>query len=268
MVIMSNRSCHNDCFRLTGCCGLIMGMANEYSIAYGIAKVLANCGAKLIFAVQNERFHQKVADMNEFKGAETIICDVAKSGDVEKLFQDIKKSYDSIDFVVHSIAFSDRKELQGKYYNTTRENFLNAMNISCYSFTEVCRYAKDVMPNGGSLLTLSYYGAEKVVPNYNVMGVVKAALESSTRYLASDLGEFNIRVNAVSAGPIKTLASSGVGGFSKILEYEQNRSPLNRNVTREDIGKTCAFLLSNLASGITGEVLHVDCGCNTVGVKF
>lgn len=245
-----------------------MGVANEYSIACGIAKTLAEHDAKLIFTVQNERFKQKVADMENFKSSKTIICDVTQDGAVEKLFSDIKNLYGSIDFIIHSIAFSDRKELQGKYYDTSRNNFLNAMNISCYSFTEVCKYAKDVMPNGGSILTLSYYGAEKVVPNYNVMGIVKAALEASVRYLASDLGEFNIRVNAVSAGPIKTLASSGVGGFSKILEYEQNRSPLGRNVTREDIGKACTFLLSDFASGITGEILHVDCGCNTVGVKF
>ncbi len=248
--------------------GVIMGMANEYSIAYGIAKTLTECNTKLIFAVQSDRFKQKIADMEEFKNSEVFVCDVSQEGDIEKLFDVIRNLYGSIDFVVHSIASSDRKELQGKYYDTSRGNFLNAMNISCYSLTEVCKYAKEVMPNGGSILTLSYYGAEKVVPNYNVMGVVKAALEASVRYLASDLGEFNIRVNAVSAGPIKTLASSGVGGFSKILEYEQNRSPLGRNVTKDDIGKACTFLLSDFASGITGEIIHVDCGSNIVGVKF
>ncbi len=248
--------------------GLIMGMANEYSIAYGIASALNTCCYELIFTAQNERFRQKITDIEIFKDCDIFTCDVSQPGAVPELFQKIGNLYGSIDFVVHSIAFSDRKELQGKYFDTSRENFLNAINISCYSFTEVCKYAKDVMPNGGSILTLSYYGAEKVVPNYNVMGVIKAALEASVRYLASDLGEFNIRVNAISAGPIKTLASSGVGSFSKILEYEQNRSPLCRNVTREDIGKACAFLLSDFASGITGEIVHVDCGCNTVGVKF
>ena len=243
-------------------------MANEYSIAYGIASALNTCCYELIFTAQNERFRQKITDIEIFKDCDIFTCDVSQPGAVPELFQKIGNLYGSIDFVVHSIAFSDRKELQGKYFDTSRENFLNAINISCYSFTEVCKYAKDVMPNGGSILTLSYYGAEKVVPNYNVMGVIKAALEASVRYLASDLGEFNIRVNAISAGPIKTLASSGVGSFSKILEYEQNRSPLCRNVTREDIGKACAFLLSDFASGITGEIVHVDCGCNTVGVKF
>lgn len=248
--------------------GLIMGMANEYSIAYGIASILSNCGSELIFTTQNERFKQKIFDIELCKNCQVFTCDVSQPNAIPALFQEIGNLYSSIDFVVHSIAFSDRKELQGKYYDTSRDNFLNAINISCYSFTEVCKCAKDVMPNGGSILTLSYYGAEKVVPNYNVMGVIKSALEASVRYLASDLGEFNIRVNAVSAGPIKTLASSGVGGFSKILEYEQNRSPLCRNVTREDIGKACTFLLSDFASGITGEIIHVDCGCNTVGVKF
>lgn len=248
--------------------GIIMGIANEYSIAYGIAKVLNTDDTELIFAVQSDRFKQKMADIEDFKNNKVFICDVTQEDAVEKLFSNIKTVNGSIDFVVHSIAFSDRKELQGKYYDTSRSNFLNAMNISCYSFTEVCKYAKDVMPQGGSILTLSYYGAEKVVPNYNVMGVVKAALESSVRYLASDLGEFNIRVNAISAGPIKTLAASGVGGFSKILDYEKNKSPLGRNVTKDDIGRACAFLLSDFATGITGEILHVDCGSNTVGVKF
>ena len=248
--------------------GLVLGLANEHSIAYGISKELIDNGAELIFAAQNERFQQKILDINDFKNNKIFICDVSQDGAVSQLFYGIKQAYGTLDFVVHSIAFSDRNELKGKYFNTSRANFLNAMNISCYSFTEVCKYAKELMPNGGSIVTLTYYGSEKVVPNYNVMGIVKAALESSVRYLANDLGEFNIRVNAVSAGPVKTLAASGVGEFSKILEYEKHRSPLQRNITKEDIGKTCAFLLSDKSSGITGEIVHVDCGCNTIGVKF
>ena len=248
--------------------GLVMGMANEYSIAYGIAKSLISNGADVIFTAQSERLKQKILDIEEFKNSRVYICDVCDDSNIDDVFYSIKEEYDSIDFLVHSIAFSDKNELKGKYYNTSRDNFLNAMNISCFSLTKVCQYANSIMPNGGSIVTLTYYGAEKTVPNYNVMGVVKAALESSGRYLATDLGEFNIRINAVSAGPIKTLASSGVGEFSKVLDYEKNRSPLKRNITQEEIGNACTFLLSDLSSGITGEILHVDCGCNTVGIKF
>ena len=248
--------------------GLVLGLANEHSIAYGISKELLNDGAELIFAAQNERFQQKILNIEEFKNNKIFICDVSQDGTIAQLFYEIKQLYGTLDFVVHSIAFSDKNELHGKYFDTSRNNFLNAMNISCYSFTEICKYAKELMPNGGSIVTLTYYGSEKVVPNYNVMGVVKAALESSVRYLANDLGEFNIRVNAVSSGPIKTLAASGVGEFSKILKYEKHRSPLGRNVTKEDVGNACAFLLSDNSNGITGEILHVDCGCSTIGVKF
>jgi enoyl-[acyl-carrier protein] reductase I len=173
-----------------------------------------------------------------------------------------------LDFIVHSIAFSDKNELTGKYCDTTRANFLNAMNVSCYSFTEVCKFSSIILPNGGSILTLTYYGSEKVVPNYNVMATVKSALETSVIYLANDLGGLGIRVNAISAGPIKTLAASGVSDFSKILEFDRNRSPLKRNVTQQDIGQAAIFLLSDLSSGVTGEILHVDCGCNTIGVKL
>lgn len=248
--------------------GLVMGMANEHSIAYGISKSLVDNGANLIFTAQSDRFKQKILDMEEFNNSKVYICDVSDDNNIEELFNNIKTEYNSIDFIVHSIAFSDRRELQGKYYNTSRSNFLNAMNISCYSLTKICQYASRIMSNGGSIVTLTYYGSEKTVPNYNVMGVVKAALESSVRYLASDLGEFNIRVNAVSAGPIKTLASSGVGDFSKVLDFEKHRSPLQRNITNEEVGNACTFLLSDLSSGITGEIIHVDCGCNTVGIKF
>ena len=245
--------------------GLVMGMANEHSIAYGITKSLINNGAKVMFTAQSDRFVEKIKDMEKYlRNYNNIISD----GEIDDVFYSIKEEYNSIDFIVHSIAFSDKNELQGKYYNTSRNNFLNTMNISCYSLTKICQYASSIMPNGGSIVTLTYYGSEKTVPNYNVMGVAKAALESSVRYLANDLGDFNIRVNAVSAGPIKTLASSGVGEFSKVLEFEKNRSPLKRNITKEEVGNACTFLVSNLASGITGEILHVDCGCNTVGIKF
>ncbi|MBQ9335411.1 MAG: enoyl-ACP reductase [Alphaproteobacteria bacterium] len=249
--------------------GLIMGMANKFSIAFGISEALKNQGAELVFTAQNEYFCEKISDMaKEFGNHDVFLCDVSKDGEIEAAFDKISSTVGSIDFIVHSIAFSDKNELTGKYYNTTRSNFLNAMNISCYSFTEVCKFAPKLMPNGGSIVTMSYYGSEKVVPNYNVMALAKSALETSVRYLASDLGECGIRVNAISAGAVKTLASSGVGEFSKILAYDRNRSPLRRNVTREDIGGACAFLVSDFASGITGEIMHVDCGCSTIGVKF
>lgn len=246
-----------------------MGLANKFSIAYGISESLKSQGAELIFTAQTEYFKNKISDIaEEFGGHEVFLCDVSKDGEIENAFDNILNTIGTVDFIVHSIAFSDKNELAGKYYNTSRANFLNAMNISCYSFTEVCKHAQKLMPNGGSLVTLTYYGSEKVVPNYNVMALAKSALETSVRYLAEDLGEFGIRVNSISAGPIKTLAASGVGEFSKILEYDRNRSPLKRNVTQKDIGDACMFLLSDLSSGITGEIIHVDCGCNTIGVKF
>ncbi|MBR1480001.1 MAG: enoyl-ACP reductase [Alphaproteobacteria bacterium] len=249
--------------------GLVMGVANKFSIAYGIASSLRAQGADLVFTAQSDRFKDKIADIAaEFGEHEVVLCDVSKDDEVPSAFEKIAKDVGTLDFIVHSIAFSDKNELVGKYCNTSRANFLNAMNISCYSFTEVCRHAPNIMPNGGGIVTMTYYGAEKVVPNYNVMALAKSALETSVRYLASDLGEFGIRVNAISAGPIKTLAASGVGEFSKILDFERRRSPLGRNVTQQDIGDTCSFLVSDLSSGITGEIVHVDCGCSTVGVKF
>lgn len=249
--------------------GLVMGVANKFSIAYGIASSLRAQGADLVFTAQSDRFKDKISDIAaEFGGHEVVLCDVSKDDEVPSAFEKISKNVGTLDFIVHSIAFSDKNELVGKYYNTSRANFLNAMNISCYSFTEVCRHAQSIMPNGGGIVTMTYYGAEKVVPNYNVMALAKSALETSVRYLASDLGEFGIRVNAISAGPIKTLAASGVSEFSKILDFERRRSPLGRNVTQQDIGDACSFLVSDLSAGITGEIVHVDCGCNTVGVKF
>lgn len=248
--------------------GLIMGLANEYSIAYGIAKSIFANGGNLIFTAQSERFRQKINALPDLGNSKVYICDVAQSGSIEKLVLDIKHDYGKLDFIVHSIAFSDRNELKGKYFNTSRENFLNAMNISCFSLTELCKFAPLFLNPNSGILTLTYYGAEKVVPNYNVMGVVKAALESSVRYLASDLGEFDIRINAISAGPIKTLASSGVGEFSKVLSYDKARSPLRKNVTKEEVGSVGTFLLSDMATGITGEIIHVDCGSNIVGITF
>ncbi|MDR1391433.1 MAG: enoyl-ACP reductase [Holosporales bacterium] len=249
--------------------GLIMGLANKFSIAYGISESLKNQGADLIFTSQTDRFKDKISDIaNEFGGYEVVLCDVSVDGSIELAFNKILNEVGQLDFIVHSIAFSDKNELTGKYYDTSKTNFLNAMAVSCYSFTEVCRYAKKLMQNGGSIVTLTYYGSEKVVPNYNVMALAKSALETSVKYLANDLGEFEIRVNAISAGPIKTLAASGVGEFSKILEIDRYRSPLNRNVTQKDIGDACVFLLSGLSAGMTGEIMHVDCGCSTIGVKF
>jgi enoyl-[acyl-carrier protein] reductase I len=254
---------------MKGKVGLIMGLANKFSIAYGISKSLKAHGAELIFTSQTEYFKNKISDIvSDCSDHEILLCDVAQDGDIDKLFNIISSDIGKLDFIVHSLAFSDKNELSGKYYGTSRSNFLNAMNISCYSFTEVCRNAIKLMKDGGSIVTLTYYGAEKVVPNYNVMALAKAALETSVKYLAEDLGEFGVRVNAISAGPIKTLAASGVGEFSKILEYERWRSPMRRNVTQQDIGEACVFLLSDMSSGITGEILHVDCGSNIIGIKF
>ena len=248
--------------------GIIMGLANKFSIAYGIAESLRKEGATLAFTCANDKFKEKITPIAEELSSDTVVCcDVSKDGEIERAFDEIHQKIGDIDFIVHSIAFADKEELRGEYFQTTRENFLNSMNISCYSFTEVCRAARKIMPNGGSLIAMTYYGAEKVIPNYNVMALAKSALETSVRYLAYDLGENNIRVNAISAGAVKTLASSGVGDFSKMLDWNQKISPLRRNVTQEDIGKTSVFLLSDLSSGITGEILYVDCGCNIMGMK-
>jgi enoyl-[acyl-carrier protein] reductase I len=250
--------------------GIVMGLANKFSIAYGIAQSLKDNGADLLFTSQTDYFKTKISDIaKEFGNHEVMLCDVSLDGEIEKAFDEIHNQIGDIDFIVHSIAFADKNELTGRYCDTTRSNFLNAMNISCYSFTEVCKYAaQKLMPAGGSILALTYYGSEKVVQNYNVMAIAKAALETSVMYIANDVGSSGIRVNAVSAGPIKTLASSGVGDFSRILEIDRNRSPLRRNITQKDIGDACTFLLSDMASGITGEVVHVDCGCSTIGVRF
>ncbi|MEA3066209.1 MAG: enoyl-[acyl-carrier protein] reductase [Sphingomonadales bacterium] len=248
--------------------GLIMGLANDKSLAWGISKRLAEAGAELAFSYQGEALQKRVGPLAaEVRSDFMIECDVANMADLDRLFEQLKARWETIDFVVHAIGFSDRNELRGKYVDTSLDNFLMTMNISAYSFTAVARRARPMMPNGGSLLTLSYYGAEKVIPHYNVMGLAKAALETSVKYLAMDLGPENIRVNAISAGPIKTLAASGIGDFRYILKWNEYNSPLRRNVTIEDVGGAGLYLLSDLASGVTGEIHHVDAGYNVVGMK-
>jgi enoyl-[acyl-carrier protein] reductase I len=248
--------------------GLIMGLANDKSLAWGISKKLAEAGAELAFSYQGEALQKRVGPLAASVGSEFLIeCDVADMADLDRLFETLKARWETIDFVVHAIGFSDKNELRGKYVDTSLENFLMSMNISAYSFTAVARRAREMMPDGGSLVTLTYYGAEKVIPHYNVMGIAKAALETSVKYLAMDLGPENIRVNAISAGPIKTLAASGIGDFRYILKWNEYNSPLRRNVTIEDVGGAGLYLLSDLASGVTGEIHHVDAGYNVVGMK-
>lgn len=247
--------------------GLILGLANDKSIAWGIATALHQQGAKLAFTYQGEALEKRVRPLAASLGEDLVLpCDVTKSETLDALFAEIKKQWGSLDFVVHAVAFSDKNELKGRYCDTTLQNFLNTMHISCYSFTDVCRRAAEIANPGASFVTMTYFGSEKVLPNYNVMGVAKAALEASVMYLARDLGQQNIRVNAVSAGPIKTLAASGVGDFRVILNWNEYNAPLMRNVTIEDVGKSAVYLLSDLASGVTGETVHVDCGYNKVGM--
>ncbi len=253
---------------MTGKRGLIMGVANERSLAWGIAQKLSEQGAELAFSYQGDALEKRVRPLAEQLGAAHLFdCDVASDESIDKLFADLAALWPTIDFVVHAIGFSDKNELRGRYADTSRANFSMSMDISVYSFTAVCQRAGAMMPNGGSLLTLSYYGAEKVIPHYNVMGVAKAALEASVRYLAVDFGRDNIRVNAISAGPVKTLAASGIGDFRYILKWNELNSPLKRNTTLEDVGGAGVFLLSDLASGTTGEVLYVDSGYHVVGMK-
>jgi enoyl-[acyl-carrier protein] reductase I len=253
---------------MSGKRGLIMGLANDRSLAWGIAQALGEQGAELAFSYQGESLQRRVAPLAEQLGSDFLLdCDVSDMPALDRAFDELKERWETIDFVVHAIGFSDKNELRGKYVDTSLENFLLTLNVSAYSFTAVARRARAMMPNGGSLLTLSYYGAEKVIPHYNVMGVAKAALETSVKYLAMDLGPENIRVNAISAGPIKTLAASGIGDFRYILKWNEYNSPLRRNVTIEDVGGAGLYLLSDLASGVTGEIHHVDGGYNVVGMK-
>ena len=247
--------------------GLIMGVANDRSIAWGIAKVAHDHGAELAFTYQGDALKKRVTPLAEGIGAKHILpCDVTEQGSIDSVFETLGKAWGSIDFVVHAIAFSNKDELKGRYIDTTYDNFAQTMNISCYSFTAVAQRAEKYMTNGGSILTLSYFGAEKVMPHYNVMGVAKAALEASVRYLAEDLGKKGIRVNAISAGPIKTLAASGIGDFRFILKWNELNAPLRRNVTIEEVGNSGLYLLSDLGKAVTGEVHHVDAGYHTVGL--
>ena len=248
--------------------GLIMGLANDKSLAWGIAQQLRAHGAELAFSYQGEALAKRVKPLAESLGSDFLIdCDVSDMAALDAAFDQIKTRWDTLDFVVHAIGFSDKTELRGKYVDTSLDNFLMTMNISAYSLVAVTRRAAEMMPNGGSILTLTYYGAEKVVPHYNVMGVAKAALETSVKYLANDLGPVNIRVNAISAGPIKTLAASGIGDFRYILKWNELNSPLRRTVTIEDGGGAGLYMLSDLSSGVTGETHHVDAGYHVVGMK-
>ena len=249
--------------------GLIMGLANDKSLAWGIAKQLAEHGAQLAFSYQGDALAKRVKPLAEKLGSDfTFECDVSDMASLDAGFDAIKERWGTLDFVVHAIGFSDKNELRGQYLDTSLDNFLLTMNISAYSLVAVTKRAAALMPEeGGSILTLTYYGAEKVMPHYNVMGVAKAALETSVRYLANDLGPKNIRINAISAGPVKTLAASGIGDFRYILKWNEYNSPLRRTTTLEDVGGSGLYLLSNLSSGVTGEVHHVDSGYHTVGMK-
>ncbi|PID36967.1 MAG: enoyl-[acyl-carrier-protein] reductase FabI [Rhodobacterales bacterium] len=248
--------------------GLIMGLANDKSIAWGIAKALADAGAELAFSYQGEVMQKRVAPLAESLGAQIVLpCDVSDEASMDALFDALKEKWGKLDFIVHAIGFSDKSQLRGLYADTTRDNFMMTMDISVYSFTAVARRAAEMMEDGGSMLTLTYYGAERVMPHYNVMGVAKAALEASVRYLAEDYGKRGIRVNAISAGPIKTLAASGIGDFRYIMKWNELNSPLRRNVTTQDVGNSALYLLSDLGSGVTGETHHVDAGYHVVGMK-
>src|SRR4249919_2654223 len=253
---------------MTGKRGLIMGLANDRSLAWGIAKALRDHGAELAFSYQGEAIEKRVRPLAEQLGSNLLVdCDVSNMEALDRTFTELKKSWDRLDFVVHAIGFSDKNELRGGYVDTSLDNFLMTMNISVYSFVAVAQRAREMMTDGGSLLTLSYYGAEKVIPHYNVMGVAKSALETSVKYLAADLGRENIRVNAISAGPIKTLAASGIGDFRYILKWNEYNSPLRRTVSIEDVGGGALYLLSDLGRGVTGEILHIDAGYHVVGMK-
>jgi enoyl-[acyl-carrier protein] reductase I len=245
-----------------------MGLANDKSLAWGIAKRLSEHGAELAFAYQGEALEKRVRPLAESLGSDFLIdCDVASMEALDQAFATLAARWPTIDFVVHAIGYSDKSQLRGRYYDTTLDNFLMTMNISAYSLVAVTQRARPMMASGGSILTLTYYGAEKVVPHYNVMGVAKAALETSVKYLANDLGPENIRVNAISAGPIQTLAARGIGDFNYILKWNQLNAPLRRNVTIEDVGGGALYLLSELSAGVTGEIHHVDAGYNLVGMK-
>ena len=248
--------------------GLIMGLANDKSLAWGIAKKLSEHGAELAFSFQGEALEKRVRPLAASLGSDFLLeCDVSDMAALDQTFETLAERWPTIDFVVHAIGYSDKNQLRGRYSDTTLDNFLLTMNISAYSLVAVTKRAMTMMPAGGAILTLTYYGAEKVVPHYNVMGVAKAALETSVKYLANDCGPANIRVNAISAGPIKTLAASGIGDFRYILRWNELNAPLRRNVTIEDVGGAALYLLSDLAGGVTGEIHYVDAGYNLIGMK-
>ncbi|MCL5777946.1 enoyl-ACP reductase FabI [Limibaculum sp. FT325] len=248
--------------------GLIMGVANDKSIAWGIAKVCREQGAELAFTYQGDALKKRVEPLAAEAGSEIVLpCDVTDAASMDAVFAELESRWGRLDFLLHAIAYADKNELKGRYVDTSPQNFEMSMNISCYSFTALAQRAEKLMTDGGSLLTLTYYGAERVMPHYNVMGVAKAALEASVRYMAADLGKQGIRVNALSAGPIKTLAASGIGDFRYILKWNELNAPLRRNVSQEDVGKAGFYLLSDLSSGVTGECHHVDCGYHVVGMK-
>tara|TARA_A100001037_G_scaffold88057_2_gene79836 strand:+ start:1237 stop:2007 length:771 start_codon:yes stop_codon:yes gene_type:complete len=247
--------------------GLIMGVANDHSIAWGIAQTLADHGAELAFTYQDENFEKRLRPLMEGIGSTMAVqCDVADEATVDKAFDTVGEAWGDLDFVVHAIAFSDKAELKGRYLDTTRENFTRSLEISCYSFTAVAKRAAALMDNGGSILTLTYAGSRRVMPNYNVMGVAKAALEASTRYLAADLGPDEIRVNAISAGPMRTLAGAAIGGARFVMKWQADNAPLRRSVSLDEVGGAALFLLSDLGKGTTGEIVHVDAGYNIVGM--
>ena len=253
---------------MTGKKGLVMGVANERSIAWGITRALSDHGANIGLTYQNSVLEKRVRPLAEKLNCDLLIeCDVSDESSIARTMKEIEEKWGKLDFLVHAIAFSDKNELTGRYLDTSAENFATTMSISCYSFAAVCRAAAPLMENGGSILTLTYAGSERVVPHYNVMGVAKAALECSVRYLAVDLGAQNVRVNAISAGPIRTLAASGIGDFRYILKWNEYNAPLRRNVTIDDVGGAGLYLLSDLSAGVSGEVHHVDCGYNVVGMK-
>jgi len=253
---------------MSGKRGLIMGLANNRSIAWGIAQALHEQGAELAFTYQGENLEKRMRPLAESLGSNLIVeCDVTNEDALDATFAEVDKQWGTLDIVVHAIAFSNKDELKGRYVDTSPENFAMTMNISCYSFTAVAQRAEKLMPNGGSMVTLSYYGSQRVMPHYNVMGVAKAALEASVRYMAKDLGKKNIRVNAISAGPIKTLAASGVGDFRYLMKWNELNAPLKRNVTIDEVGGSALYLLSDLSTAVTGVIHNVDCGYHVIGMK-
>ena len=252
---------------LKGKKGVIFGIANDHSIAWGIAKKLNEYGANLAITYQNNTFLKRVEPLARKLDSQLLIkCDFSQQEDIKSCFDDIGKKWNNIDFVIHAAAFSDKKELDGRYIDTSKENFINTLNISCYSFTEISKFASNMMANGGSLLTLSFYGAKKVMPNYNVMGIAKAALETSVKYLSVDLGSKNIRVNAISAGPMRTLAGAAIARAREVYKYTEENSPLQRNVQLSELGNTALYLVSDLSKAVSGEIHFVDCGFNIIGM--